>query len=153
MSRVALTRRGCIQLFITSETETAPFIMFRFSLVARFILAFFVCALHMQASTFRNEAPPPAVGPGARRSRDSVSRPTRSFSTCSSPVPYNEQDLVRDLEGRRRESSLSLRHDALNEQGFRVGILGASAPNLSKLLALKGRELRTCSRTGRLFSR
>jgi len=147
MSRVALTRRGCIQLFITSETETAPFIMFRFSSVARFILAFFVCALaSCESLTFRNEAPPPAVGPERKTlQRLSLAPDAVVFDVLIAHVPYNERDLVRDLWKDVDELVIEPEtRRALNEQGFRVGILGASTPeSLSKLLALKGRELRT----------
>lgn len=67
------------------------------------------------------------------------------FDVLIAHIPYNERDLVRNLWRDADELELNqTTRRALNDQGFRVGVLGASAPeSLSKLLALKGRELRS----------
>ncbi len=59
-------------------------------------------------------------------------------------IPYQERDLATDFWNDVDELEIDPeKRKQLNEQGFRVGLVGASPPvSLSKLLTLKGRELR-----------
>lgn len=68
-----------------------------------------------------------------------------SFDVLLVQVPYQDRDLVRqlwnDVDEQDQDQEIRKR---LHDNGFRVGIIGASVPDsLSRLLALKGRPLRT----------
>lgn len=66
------------------------------------------------------------------------------FDVLLTRIPYQERDLAREFWNDVDELELSPEcRKRLNEQGFRAGLVGASPPeSLSKLLSLKGRELR-----------
>lgn len=66
------------------------------------------------------------------------------FDVLLTRIPYQDRELAsmfwKDVDEMEVEPATRKK---LNEQGFRVGLVGASPPEtLSKLLALKGRELR-----------
>lgn len=95
---------------------------------------------------FKDELPPEKITTDRKTlERLNLAPDAVVFDVLIAHVPYNERDLVHDLWRDVDELELEpATRRALNEQGFRVGLLGASAPeSLSKLLALKGRELRT----------
>ena len=66
------------------------------------------------------------------------------FDVLLTRIPYQDRDLARDFWNDVDEMEIdAATRTRLNEQGFRVGLIGASPPeSLSKLLSLKGRELR-----------
>ena len=66
------------------------------------------------------------------------------FDVLLARIPYQDRELARDFWKDVDELEVEPeKRKQLNEQGFRVGLVGASPPDsLSKLLALKGRELR-----------
>ncbi|MDO5309993.1 MAG: hypothetical protein Q4G03_10960 [Planctomycetia bacterium] len=67
------------------------------------------------------------------------------FDVLIAHTPYQELELLQELWDEADENALepSMRQ-RLYEQGFRVGVIGASPPeSLSKLLTLKGRQLRS----------
>ncbi|MBQ2849979.1 MAG: hypothetical protein IJE77_05815, partial [Thermoguttaceae bacterium] len=104
------------------------------------------CAAFQPAPT--DVPPPPPSANDASKTmlrRGELAPDAVSFDALLVHVPYQDRDLVEafwndvdeleiDPETRRR----------LNEQGFRAGLIGASIPDsLSRLLTLKGRELRS----------
>ncbi|MGN1064385.1 MAG: hypothetical protein ACI4QC_03145 [Thermoguttaceae bacterium] len=66
------------------------------------------------------------------------------FDVLLARIPYQDRELARDFWKDVDELEVEPeKRKQLNEQGFRVGLVGASPPgSLSKLLALKGLELR-----------
>ena len=66
------------------------------------------------------------------------------FDVLLARVPYQDRDLTNALWNDVDELEIdSATRKRLNEQGFRAGLVGASPPDsLSKILTLKGRELR-----------
>ena len=67
------------------------------------------------------------------------------FDAIIAHVPYNDRELAKELwkDVDEQELAPSSRR-ALNEQGFRVGLIGAAPPDsLTKILSLKGRGLRS----------
>ena len=67
------------------------------------------------------------------------------FDAIIAHVPYNDRELAKALWNDVDEQELAdSSRRALNEQGFRVGLIGAAPPDsLTKILSLKGRELRS----------
>ncbi|MDO5581080.1 MAG: hypothetical protein Q4G69_08075 [Planctomycetia bacterium] len=68
-----------------------------------------------------------------------------SFDVLLVQVPYQDRDLVRQLWNDTDEQDQDQEvRKRLHNNGFRAGIIGASVPDsLSRLLALKGRPIRT----------
>ncbi len=121
--------------------------MFRSSIIAGIGVALCACVLASCGSLSLHNRPNPEPIPTERKTlqRLNLAPDAVVFDVLVAHVPYNERDLVRDLWKDVDELALEqTARRALNEQGFRVGLLGASTPeSLSKLLALKGRELRS----------
>lgn len=120
--------------------------MFRTSIIARIGLTLCACVLASCGSMPLNNRPTPEPVSTERKTlqRLNLAPDAVVFDVLVAHVPYNERDLVRELWKEVDELELEpATRRALNEQGFRAGLLGASPPeSLSKLLALKGRELR-----------
>ena len=94
-----------------------------------------------------NDVPPPPLSDAAKPAlrRVELAPDAVSFDALLVHVPYQDRDLVeafwRDVD--EQEIDPKTRR-YLNEQGFRAGLIGASIPDsLSRLLTLKGRELRS----------
>ncbi|MDO5565151.1 MAG: hypothetical protein Q4G59_00745, partial [Planctomycetia bacterium] len=70
---------------------------------------------------------------------------TVSFDVLLIQIPYENRGLVRELWSEVDEQDIPWDHrQVLYDNGFRAGLMGASVPEvLSKLIALKGRPLRT----------
>ena len=121
--------------------------MFRSSTIARIGFALCACVLASCGSLSPFDRSKPEPIPTERKTLQRLNLPPDAvvFDVLVAHVPYNERDLVRDLWKDVDELALEpATRRALNEQGFRAGLLGASTPeSLSKLLALKGRELRS----------
>lgn len=68
-----------------------------------------------------------------------------TFDALLIQVPYHERDLIQQLWKEVDEQEVGREERSrLNENGFRMGIIGASLPpSLSTLLTLKGRPLRS----------
>jgi hypothetical protein len=108
-------------------------------------LALFASVL-VSCETFRS---PKQSEPVVSQARKTLSRPTLPpdavvFDVLLTRIPYQERELAsafwNDVDELEIDSTTRKR---LNEQGFRAGLVGASPPEtLSKLLTLKGRELR-----------
>ncbi len=121
--------------------------MTRLSASVRIFAAFCACALaSCESLHIGDNAPIPQPLLEKRKSieRLRLAPDAVVFDVLIAHVPYNERDLVRELWRDVDELELGdSKRIALNEQGIRVGLLGATPPeSLSKLLALKGRELR-----------
>ena len=110
------------------------------------ILALCACALASCKTTPKvdaNLAPPTSESKTLRRlglAPDAV-----VFDVLIAHTPYQELELLDEMWNDADEQALDLStRRRLNDQGFRVGVIGASTPeSLSKLLTLKGRELRS----------
>lgn len=97
-----------------------------------------------ESLVFKKEVEPIATERTALR-RQSLAPDAVVFDALIAHIPYNERELARNLWNDVDEQELdpNLRR-ALNEQGFRVGLIGAAPPvSLTNILALKGRELRS----------
>ena len=121
--------------------------MFRSSIIAGIGLSLCACVLASCENLSLHNRPNPEPISTERKTlqRLNLAPDAVVFDVLVAHVPYNERDLVRDLWKDVDELALEpTARRALNEQGFRAGLLGASTPeSLSKLLALKGRELRS----------
>ncbi|MBP5622413.1 MAG: hypothetical protein J6X44_10400 [Thermoguttaceae bacterium] len=109
------------------------------------LLAFLASAL-VSCEAFR---PQPSTAPIPNSERKTLERATLPpdsvvFDVLLTRIPYQERDLARDFWNDVDELEVeATTRKRLNEQGFRAGLVGASPPDsLSKLLTLKGRELR-----------
>ncbi len=109
------------------------------------LLAFFASVL-VSCEAFRPQTPTAPIPNSERKTLERVALPPDSvvFDVLLTRIPYQERELARafwnDVDELEVEATTRKR---LNEQGFRAGLVGASPPDsLSKLLTLKGRELR-----------
>lgn len=99
-------------------------------------------------ATSKDAPPPPTPASDAAKTtlrRVELAPDAVSFDALLVHVPYQDRELVeafwRDVD--EQEIDPETRR-YLNEQGFRAGLIGASIPDsLSRLLTLKGRELRS----------
>lgn len=116
----------------------------------RAILTAFCAGLLASCASLRpstQDAPPP---PPPAATKTALRRPELppdavSFDALLVQVPYQDRDLVRAFWNDVDEQEIDPEtRRYLNEQGFRAGLIGASIPDsLSRLLTLKGRELRS----------
>ncbi|MBR4833294.1 MAG: hypothetical protein IKU86_03025 [Thermoguttaceae bacterium] len=97
----------------------------------------------LQTST--SDAPPPPVETKSALRRPELPPDAVSFDALIVQVPYQDRELVRAFWNDVDELEIDPEtRRYLNEQGFRAGLIGASIPDsLSRLLTLKGRELRS----------
>ncbi len=100
----------------------------------------------VSCETFHSKKKVDVVNTSERKSFQRPTLPPDSvvFDVLLTRIPYQDRDLAvefwKDVDEMELEPNTRKR---LNEQGFRVGVVGASPPEtLSQLLALKGRELR-----------
>lgn len=121
--------------------------MFRSTVVSGLVLALLACALASCESLKLHDKDEPRLISADHKTlqRLRLAPDAVVFDVLIAHVPYNERDLVKNLWKDVDELEVDpTKRAALNEQGFRVGLLGASMPeSLSRLLALKGRELRS----------
>ena len=112
--------------------------MSRFVLFLPLVILLGVTSCH----TLPENAPEKAAGTTARKTLppDAV-----TVDILLIQVPYHERDLIRQLWRDVDEQEMDREERfRLNENGFRMGIIGATLPeSLSTLLTLKGRPLRT----------
>lgn len=109
------------------------------------VLAFCAsCLTSCKSLVFKEEVEPVAT------TRKTLQRQTLApdavvFDALIAHVPYNERELTSNLWNDVDEQDLDPNvRRSLNEQGFRVGVIGASPPpSLTSILALKGRGLRS----------
>ncbi len=94
-----------------------------------------------------NDAPPPPPSDASKTAlrRVELAPDAVSFDALLVHVPYQDRDLVEAFWNDVDEQEIAPEtRRYLNEQGFRAGLIGASIPDsLSRLLTLKGRELRS----------
>ncbi|MBR5244257.1 MAG: hypothetical protein IKW13_08480 [Thermoguttaceae bacterium] len=89
--------------------------------------------------------PPPSDAPKTTLRRAELAPDAVSFDALLVHVPYQDRALVEAFWNDVDEQEIDPEtRRYLNEQGFRAGLIGASIPDsLSRLLTLKGRELRS----------
>ena len=105
--------------------------MFRSSTIARIGFALCACVLASCGSLSPFDRSKPEPIPTERKTLQRLNLPPDAvvFDVLVAHVPYNERDLVRDLWKDVDELALEpATRRALNEQGFRAGLLGASTP-------------------------
>ncbi len=94
-----------------------------------------------------NDAPPPTppVETKSALRRPELPPDAVSFDALIVQIPYQDRELARAFWNDVDEQEIDPEtRRYLNEQGFRAGLIGASIPDsLSRLLTLKGRELRS----------
>lgn len=94
-----------------------------------------------------NDVPPPPPTDASKTAlrRVELAPDAVSFDALLVHVPYQDRELVEAFWNDVDEQEIDPEtRRYLNEQGFRAGLIGASIPDsLSRLLTLKGRELRS----------
>ncbi|MBQ6826440.1 MAG: hypothetical protein IJO46_00365 [Thermoguttaceae bacterium] len=104
------------------------------------------CASLQPASKDVAPSPPPSNDASKTVLRRGALAPDAvSFDALLVHVPYQDRELVEAFWNDVDEQEIDPEtRRYLNEQGFRAGLIGASIPDsLSRLLTLKGRELRS----------